>query len=40
MDDERALERWEDYMLNNYLNENLEDDLEARWAYEEDQIDY
>ena len=36
MNDEAMLERWEDYLLNNYLNENLEDDIETRWAYEED----
>lgn len=40
MSDEQALEKWEDYLLNNYLNEDLEDEIEQKWAYEEDQIDY
>lgn len=40
MNDEQALEKWEDYLLNNYLNEYLEDEIEQKWAYEEDQINY
>jgi hypothetical protein len=28
MGDEQALEKWEDYLLNNYLNEDLKDEEE------------
>ena len=41
MGDEQALEKWEDKFLNDYLEDDTKFlDSEARWAYEEDQIDY
>ena len=39
MGDGQILERWEDKFLDDYLNEDTIDS-EAKWAYEEDQIDY
>lgn len=39
IDDEKKLEKWEDYLLNNYLDENSKN-AEEKWDYQEDYIDY
>ena len=41
-DDDRALERLEDDLLNNHLDEepDIYKQIEKKWAYEEDRIDW
>lgn len=39
MNDEQALDKWENYLLNDYFNEETktsEEIIEEKWAYEED----